>query len=85
MEMFSRKMWNIPLLFVNNQTFNYLTLLFSYRFHVWSREVNEDNVLFRNVLMEFEESFKYVSYAEKEYNFNVEIQIQIHRLKYCSC
>ena len=25
------------------------------------REVNEDNVLFRNVLMEFEESFKYVS------------------------
>jgi hypothetical protein len=25
------------------------------------REVNEDNVLFRNVLVEFEESFKYVS------------------------
>lgn len=25
------------------------------------REVNEDNVVFRNVLVEFEESFKYVS------------------------
>ena len=30
-------------------------------FHFSFREVNEDNVLFRNVLMEFEESFKYVS------------------------
>ncbi len=40
------------------------------------REVNEDNVLFRNVLVEFEESFKYV---RKIYisNFNYKLILEI--------
>ena len=37
-----------------------LRILTDEQSNIW--EVNEDNVLFRNVLVEFEESFKYVSY-----------------------
>ena len=36
-----------------------LRILTDEQSNIW--EVNEDNVLFRNVLVEFEESFKYVS------------------------
>ena len=38
-----------------------LRILTDEQSNIW--EVNEDNVLFRNVLVEFEESFKYVSFA----------------------
>ena len=37
-----------------------LRILTDEQSNIW--EVNEDNVLFRNVLVEFEESFKYVSF-----------------------
>ena len=38
-----------------------LRILTDEQSNIW--EVNEDNVLFRNVLVEFEESFKYVSFV----------------------
>ena len=40
-----------------------LRILTDEQSNIW--EVNEDNVLFRNVLVEFEESFKYVSFCNK--------------------
>ena len=38
------------------------------------REVNEDNVLIRNVLVEFEDSLKYVS----KIKFTLELPITVH-------
>ena len=46
-----------------------LRILTDEQSNIW--EVNEDNVLFRNVLVEFEESFKYVSYKEFFYTYCV--------------
>ena len=38
-----------------------LRILTDEQSNIW--EVNEDNVLFRNVLLEFEEGFKFVSFS----------------------
>ena len=43
-----------------------LRILTDEQSNIW--EVNEDNVLFRNVLVEFEESFKYVSFVKPNYD-----------------
>ena len=57
-----------------------LRILTDEQSNIW--EVNEDNVLFRNVLVEFEEGFKYVrNIWRADSNDPVSIGLQIHTAK----
>jgi len=55
-----------------------LRILTDEQSNIW--EVNEDNVLFRNVLMEFEESFKYGYYEEGEQTHTAKTKNRLRRL-----
>merc|ERR1711981_109099 len=56
-----------------------LRILTDEQSNIW--EVNEDNVLFRNVLVEFEESFKYGYFEESDNNSSSRLRIPVFASK----